>query len=72
MSNERNGPEFAPLREFVKTFPITVTIFDKDDNEIRHEQMDYGKPDDRVWLGKLSYWAWSNGHVVETTACNDK
>lgn len=70
MSNERNGPEFAPLREFVKSFPIVVTIFNSNDDAIRTERMDYGKPDDRVWLGKLSYWAWTNGHTVET--CKDE
>jgi hypothetical protein len=64
--NNRNGPEFAPLRDFIKSFKIIVTVIDKDDNEIRREVMDYGKPDDRAWLGKISYWAWSNGHSVET------
>ena len=64
---ERNGPEFAPIRDFVKSYLIEVVIYDTKDNEIRREQMDYGKPDDRNWLGKLSWWAWNAGYVVETS-----
>ena len=69
MNNEkRNGPEFAPLRNYVKNYNILVEIYDKDDNIIRTEQMDYGNYEDRIWLGRLSYWAWTNGHSVETRA----
>jgi len=64
--NKKNGPEFAPLRNYVKSFKIIVEIFDKDDNIIRTERIDYGEPEDRAWLGKLSYWSWSNGYTVET------
>lgn len=66
MSRDHNGPEYAPIRDYIKEFKIIVTIFDKDDNEIRREEIDYGKPDDRAWLGKLSMWAWQNSHTVET------
>jgi hypothetical protein len=66
VDRRENGPEFAPIRNFVKTFPIVVTIINKDDTEIRVEHMDYGKQEDRIWLGKLSYWAWDHGHIVET------
>lgn len=66
-ASKLNGPEFARLREYVKEFKIKVTIFDKNDKIIREEVMDYGNQDDRKWLGKLSWWGWSNGHVVETS-----
>lgn len=65
---EKNGPEFAPIRDFVKSFLIDVVVYDANDNVIRQETMDYGKHEDRIWLGKLSYWAWSNKHYVETAA----
>ena len=65
---DRNGPEFAPIRNFVKTFINNVVIYDTKDNEIRREVMDYGKAADRQWLGKISYWAWESGYVVETYA----
>lgn len=64
--NKKNGPEFAPLRTYVKEFKIVVEIYDENDNVIRTERMNYGNAEDRVWLGKLSFWAWSNGHTVET------
>ena len=76
MSNEENiakavpkdGPEFAPLRNFVKTFPIVLTIYNKDDIVVREEKLDYGNHEHRQWLGKLSFWAWQNGHTVQTEA----
>lgn len=68
---QKNGPEFAPIRSYVKEFKIKVTVFDNNDNIIRIEIMDYGKPEDRVWLGKLSYWAWNNLHYVETEKAID-
>lgn len=69
MANQ-DGPEFAPLRKYVETFKLIVEIHDKADNIIRSEIMDYGKSDDRNWLGKLSFWAWTNGHKVVTRAEN--
>ncbi len=66
MPNDKSGPEFAPLRKYVDTFKIIVDIRDIDDKLIRTEIMDYGKSEDRLWLGKLSFWAWSNGHKVVT------
>jgi len=60
-------PEFAPLRDFNKSFKIDVTIYDENDTIVRYEEMDYGKPEDRQWLGKLSFWAWQNGYYVETS-----
>ncbi len=67
MNDKRSGPEFAPLRNFIKSFKIRVTIFDDQDNIVREEVMDYGKGEDRMWLGKLSYWAWASGYYVETS-----
>lgn len=67
VSNDRSSlPEFAPLRDFVKSFKIKVTIYNQKDDVVRTEVMDYGLPSDRIWLGRLSYWAWSQNHYVET------
>lgn len=66
MPNDKSGPEYAPLRNFVKSFKIGIVIFDRSDNVVREEKADYGNPEDRAWLGKLSYWAWSNNYIVET------
>lgn len=67
-NNNQSGPEFAPLKDFIKTFKIRVEVFDKDDNIVRTEVMDYGKYQDKVWLGRLSFWAWNNNYTVETSA----
>lgn len=65
---KRNGPEFAPIRNYNTKLLIVVNIYDNKDKLIRTEQMDYGNPEDRKWLGKLSYWAWTHGNTVETVA----
>ena len=62
----RNGPEHAPLKNYVKDFKIVLTVYDKDDNVVREEKLNYGKHEDRIWLGKLSYFYWTAGYVVET------
>lgn len=71
MNEPRNGPEFAPIRDYIKSFKIKVTVFDKNDEVVRTEIMDYGKPEDRVWLGRLSFWSWQNSHYVETEALKE-
>lgn len=65
-ASKLSGPEFAPLREYVKEFKFKVIVYDKNDKVIREEIMDYGNPEDRKWLGRLSFWCWDNNHVVET------
>lgn len=64
--NKKTGPEWAPLRKYVETFKIIVDIRDSSGKVIRTEAMDYGVSEDRLWLGKISFWAWSNGHEVVT------
>ena len=64
---DKDKPEFDPLKEYIKSFLITVIIFDNDDKEIRREEMDYGKPEHRIWLGKISFWAWQHDYFVETS-----
>lgn len=68
-----NGPEDLPLREgYVKTFPMKVIVTDLKQNKvIRTEDIDYGKPDDRRWLGRLTYFCCKNNQSVETMALED-
>lgn len=68
-AEKKNGPEFAPIRDYIKSLKIRVTIFDKNDKVVREEIMDYGLSEDRNWLGKISFWAWSNNCYVETEKC---
>jgi len=68
-----NGPEDLPLREgYVKAFLMKVIIRDLKTNDvIRREDIDYGKPDDRRWLGRVSYFCCKNGQSVETMSLDD-
>ena len=68
-----NGPENVPLMSFNKTFKVVVFIYDlrNGDNIIDMREIDYGLLDDRRWLGKVSFWAWSKGYSVETMSLND-
>lgn len=70
MTNEPNlnGPESIPLREYVKTFPLIVSIYTKDDKCLRSERIDYGNPEHRRWLGRVTFWACKEGYSVETVA----
>lgn len=60
-----SGPEDMPLKEYVKDFPMTISIF-KDDKLIREEKINYGNSEHRKWLGRCTYWALSAGYIVET------
>lgn len=64
-SKAPSGPEDMPLREYVKSFPMVVTIYNGDDI-VREEHIDYGNFEHRKWLGKVTFWACSNGYTVET------
>lgn len=67
-----SGPEDIPLMEFIKSFPIVVSIIDlATDKVIRTEHIDYGNHLHRKWLGKVTYYACTNGKAVETVAAKD-
>lgn len=61
-----SGPEDMPLREYVKDFPITISIFDQKDKLLRTENINYGNHEHRRWLGRVTHWACSQGWTVET------
>lgn len=69
----KSGPEFKPLREFNVNCPVIVFVLDlKDDSTvIAQGEMNYADSEHRRWLGKLSFWAYSNGYSVETAAKKD-
>jgi len=61
-----NGPESVPLMKPIDTFPLTVTVFDANDNVVREEDIDYSNRSHRIWIGKLTVWAILNNYIVET------
>lgn len=70
----RKNVENIPLREFNKApMPIMVFVIDlkNDDNIVQQVQLDYSNFEDRKHLGRLTHWAVSNGHSIETMALKD-
>ncbi len=72
MNEIPRGPEDVPLRTFIKDLFIVLLIKDiKSERYIREEKVNYGDQEVRRWIGKVSYWAWSNGYQVETLSLKD-
>ena len=66
------GPEDVPLKSFIKELFVVVLIKDiKSGRYIREERINYSDPEVRRWLGRCSYWAWSNQYQVETLSLKD-
>jgi hypothetical protein len=67
-----NGPENIPLKEYIKSFKLQIQIIQlSNDLIIRTEVIDYGNTEERKWLGKITYWACTNGYYVETMSLED-
>lgn len=68
----RKGVENIPLQEINKSCPITIYVIDNTtDKTVETKQLDYGKAEDRKYLGRISFWAFSNNHTIETIATKD-
>lgn len=62
------GPWDAKLSEYIKSFPLVVTVFDKKDKIIVEKCIDYSVREHRIWIGKITIWAVNLGYVVETAS----
>lgn len=73
MSEYKKGVENLPLRQVNTSMPIMVYVINlKNDDEIVQElQLDYASFEDRKHLGRITFWAVSNGHSVETMSLKD-
>lgn len=61
------GPELIPLKAIVYDCELVILIKDiKSKRTIREERINYGNVEERKWLGKVTYWAVTNGYSVET------
>ena len=68
----RKGAENVPLKDINKHMPILVLVYNLATDELVEEKrIDYGKADDRRYLGRISYWAFTNHCSVETYALAD-
>ena len=62
----KKGIEQIPIREIITTFPIIIFIVRLEDDEIIDQvEIDYSKIEDKKNLGKLTYWALTNGYSLE-------
>lgn len=60
------GPWDAPLKDYVSSLPMTVAVYDGEEL-IKEENVDYGNYEHRKFLGRITFWALSNGYIVETS-----
>ena len=64
------GAENAPIQ---RSLPILVLVYSlrEDEKVVIEKTINYSSYDDRKWLGRISYWAYSNHCSVETMAMTD-
>lgn len=76
MNNKSEGlwtqqrPWDLPLKNYIKTFPLIVSIYDGD-KLLHEEEIDYGVSEHRKLLGRLTFWACDQGYCVETKSADD-
>lgn len=69
----RRGDENRRLSETNTHCPIYVFLIDLQDNDnvVATFELDYANYADRKRLGRITFWAVTNGHSVETMAKSD-
>lgn len=70
MVEYREGLENTPVKH---KLPVLVIVYSlkEDDKIVMEKRINYSDFEDRKWLGKISYWAYSNHCSVETIAIID-
>jgi hypothetical protein len=70
MVEYKDGAENAPVQ---RNLPILVLVYSlrEDEKVVIEKTINYSSYDDRKWLGRISYWAYSNHCSVETMAMTD-
>lgn len=68
-----DGPENVPLREYIKSLPVAVFIYDlkNGDNIIDCREIDFSNKDDKAWLSRVSVWAFGKGYAIEMMTKKD-
>lgn len=69
----RKGAENVPLPRIVTSLKALVVVYNLLDNDevVIEKEIDYGNFEDRKWLGRITHWAMTNHHSVETMALID-
>lgn len=73
MIDYKKGIENIPLRTVNNSCPALVIVYDLNnaDAPIVENRIDYSNPEDRKWLGRITFWAMTNHCSVETMAIVD-
>jgi hypothetical protein len=73
MPEYKRGIENIPLQKINTSMPIMVIVYDllNDDNVVIEKQVDFANYENRKWLGRLSFWCYTNHHSMETIALAD-
>ena len=68
----RKGAENVPLKDINKDMPILVLVYDLGtDKLVEEKRINYGNAEERRWLGRISFWAFTNHCSVETYSISD-
>lgn len=69
---DRYGPWDSKLTSYITSKCIVLLIHNLDKDEIEREfHLDYGKKEDRQFVGKVSFWAITNGRSTEIMSVED-
>ena len=73
MSQYRKGAENVPLPRINTSLKALVVVYNllDEDKVVIERQIDYADIEDRKWLGRVTFWAMTNHHSVETMAMID-
>lgn len=73
MVEYRKGEENIPLRQVNNSLPALIIVYDlrNGDSPIVEKRIDFSNPEDRKWLGRISFWAMTHHCSVETLAIVD-
>lgn len=71
MSEYKKGAENIPIRNVNTELKALVIVYNlkstkEEDDVVQERQINYGDPEDRKWLGRITFWALTNHHSVET------
>lgn len=69
---DRYGPWDNKLTTYITSKPIVLLIHNLEKDVIEREfQLDYGKKEDRQFVGKVSFWALNNSRSTEILSVED-
>lgn len=73
MIKYKPGAENIPLRQVNTSMPALIIVYDlhNDDAVVLEHRIDFASYEDRKWMGRITFWALTNHHSIETIAIID-